>query len=96
MSKYSSSQNVVPQSNEIVVAPLETIDFARLLSKEPAEVSKMLRCSRVQGFFYLDLQNESTLPILAKRQHVLRLMERYFAQPEEVKKKDDKETHLTG
>lgn len=65
----SQSMNLhtdVIEGDEIKVAPLETIDFNRILSKEPAEVSKMLQCSQNRGFFYLDLQNDCTDPIFTK------------------------------
>ncbi|CAN8096149.1 unnamed protein product [Discula destructiva] len=45
-----------PQGLDAPVASLETIDFGRLLSQEPEELSKLLRVSEDFGFFYLDFR----------------------------------------
>lgn len=70
------------------IAPLETIDFARLAAKEPSEVAKLLKSSQTLGFFYLDLQNDATKRITTDLQDVLSVTEKYFDQPHELKMKD--------
>jgi hypothetical protein len=39
----------------IDVAPLESIDYARLVAKDPAELKKLLRVCKTPGIFYLDI-----------------------------------------
>ena len=73
--------NTTIDSQQFDVASLETIDFARLATKEPAEVEKLLRASQMPGFFYLDLQNEPAKDILADLRDVYAVTEKYFDEP---------------
>ncbi|KAJ5115614.1 hypothetical protein N7448_011392 [Penicillium atrosanguineum] len=70
---------------EAPVCELETIDFSRLLSHEPLEIKKLLRCCRDAGFFYLDLRDIDGRRILEDQQQLLALMRRFFESPEEKK-----------
>ena len=74
---------------EVSIAPLENIDFARLETKNSAEIDKLLNCCKTHGFFYLDLRGtESANQFLADKMDMLRFMETYFDQPLEVKMGD--------
>ncbi|ODH13808.1 hypothetical protein ACO22_06882 [Paracoccidioides brasiliensis] len=52
---------VTPQSStrgsRPPVCSLESVNHSRLLSQEPREVQKLLRCCQSSRFFYLDLQD---------------------------------------
>lgn len=74
--------------HQVDVASLETIDFGRLATKEPAEVEKLLNASQIPGFFYLDLLSEHTKQIITDLPEIYQLAEKYFDQPPEVKMKD--------
>lgn len=74
--------------HQVDVASLETIDFGRLATKDPAEVEKLLNASQMPGFFYLDLQSEPAKQVVADLPDVYALTEKYFDQPLEVKMKD--------
>ncbi|KAF8890525.1 2OG-Fe-II oxygenase family oxidoreductase [Gymnopilus junonius] len=78
------------------VAPLETIDFGRILEQDPAEQSKLLAVCIKDGFFYLDLQAPRIRQILADKAHVVQMMEEYFALPNDVKMKDNRGAHTHG
>ena len=81
----------------IDIAPLETVDFSRLLSKGSAEIAKLLHCCVTHGFFYLDLQGtESARQLLSYKEDVFRFMETYFNQPLDVKMKDDRSSVTDG
>lgn len=81
---------------QINIAPLETINYAGLVAKEPAEVDKLLNAARTPGFFYLDLRDDSTKEILADLREMYALTERYFDQPHELKMKDCREGQDRG
>ncbi|KAJ7590077.1 2OG-Fe-II oxygenase family oxidoreductase [Mycena floridula] len=75
---------------DLPIAHLDTIDFVRLEAKDPAEVSKLLHSCQTQGFFYLALKgNEKSARVVADKDNVLRVMEEYFAQPLDIKMKDN-------
>ncbi|KAH8593069.1 hypothetical protein B0O99DRAFT_688969 [Bisporella sp. PMI_857] len=64
---------------------METISFEKLLSNEPAELEKVLRCCETEGFFYLDLQSIDGRRFLEDQQKTLDLMNRFFSAPLEEK-----------
>lgn len=73
----------VPQTVEwagkrVPIYPMETIDFGRVLSQEPAELENLLRVCRQAGFFYLDLDSLDGQRFLDDQQQTLKLMHRYF------------------
>lgn len=78
------------------IASLETVDFSRLLDKDPAEQHKLLELSTKDGFFYLDLQGPNIKKILQDKEAVMQMMEWYFALPETEKAKDIRGTHTHG
>ena len=85
-----SKRTTIVDGTTVEIAPLETIDFASLVRKDPGEIAKLLKSSQTHGFFYVDLQNDATNQILTDLQGILRVVERYFDQPLEVKMKDDR------
>jgi isopenicillin N synthase-like dioxygenase len=84
------------ETSSLSIAPLETVDFSRLVTRDEAEISKLLVSCQTHGFFYLDLQNAESRPLLEDAQHMVRIMENYFAQPLEVKMKDDRQSLTLG
>ncbi len=86
-----------PGGAKVDVAPLQTVDFGKLLARDHAEVQKLLSACVTHGFFYLDLQTSDVgRKILEDEQGVLRFMENYFAQPRDVKMLDDRQSFLHG
>ena len=69
--------------SQVDVVSLETIDYGRLASKEPAEVEKLLHASQMPGFFHLDFQNEPTKEVLTGLRDVYAVAEKYFDEPPE-------------
>lgn len=65
---------------EVDIAPLDTVDFSRIVTKDPAEIAKLFMASQTHGFFYLDLRTDTTSQILEDVQGVLSVMKRFFAQ----------------
>lgn len=72
----------------IDVAPLEVIDYARLVHNDPAEIEKLLGCAKLSGFFLLDLRGASTKSYIENVNALCGVADEYFSQPEEVKMKD--------
>lgn len=69
----------------VPVYPMETVSFEQLLSQEPSEVEKALRCCMTEGFFYLDLKGIDGRRYLHDQQKTLDLMHRFFGSPLEAK-----------
>ncbi|CAG8959550.1 hypothetical protein HYFRA_00001451 [Hymenoscyphus fraxineus] len=78
-------QTVDWAGKKVPVYPMETIDFSRLLSQEPAELERLVKCCQTEGFFYLDLQGIDGRRMLEDQQETLRLMKNFFDAPIEVK-----------
>lgn len=78
-------QTVPWQGKKVPVYPMETISFSRLLSQEPAEVERLVRCCQSEGYFYLDLQGIDGRRMLEDQQKTLDLMHRFFESPIEAK-----------
>lgn len=83
------------QSNS-KVAHLETIDFAKLLAHEEAEISKLVSACATAGFFYVDLRGQSARTLIEDEESMYQAMAEYFDQPLDVKMKDDRGTHKHG
>lgn len=64
---------------------METISFERLLSQEPAEIERTVRCCENEGFFYLDLSGIDGRRYLEDQEKTLDLMHRFFESPLEAK-----------
>ncbi len=73
---------------KVNVAPLATVNYARLEANEPDEVAKLLEAAKSSGFFYLDLQNGPAQQLLADVPELYAMSQHYFDQPQEVKMKD--------
>lgn len=71
------------------IARLETIDFSRLLAKDPSESAALLRACVVNGFFYLDLTTSELGRDMVKTQgDVLEIVKPYFDEPLPKKSED--------
>lgn len=69
----------------VPVYDMTTIDFSKLLSQEPDEVEKLLKCCQNEGYFYLDLRGIDGRRMLDDQKETLSLMHRFFESPLEVK-----------
>jgi len=67
------------------VYDMQTIDFSALISQEPEELEKMVKCCQTEGFFYLDLKGIDGRRFLDDQQETLKLMYRFFDSPIEIK-----------
>ena len=78
-------QTVEWQGKKVPVWPMQTIDYGLLLSQDPGEVDKVLKACLEEGYFYLDLQGIDGHRMLDDQQETLKLMQRFFESPIEVK-----------
>ncbi len=78
-------QTVEWQGKKVPVWPVQTIDYGRLLSQDPAEVDKVLQACLEEGYFNLDLQGIDGRRMLSDQQETLKLMRRFFDLPIEAK-----------
>jgi isopenicillin N synthase-like dioxygenase len=78
-------QTVEWQGKRVPVWSMQTIDYGKLLSQDPAEVDKVLNACLEEGYFYLDLQSLDGRRMLADQQDILSLMHRFFESPIEAK-----------
>lgn len=90
----SSVQSFSETHNSLSIAPLPTIEYARLEAKDVDETQRLLDACKIYGFFYLNLKNIGT--ILDDWQQVLRIMEKYFSQDLMTKMKDDRRSDTYG
>jgi hypothetical protein len=96
MSAHYTSHPTIPV-NQLELAALPTIDFAKLTSGDTSEAQRLLDACVTQGFFYLDLQgSNSSSKILADHYALLDVMKNYFDQPHEVKMGDNIESVTDG
>jgi isopenicillin N synthase-like dioxygenase len=70
---------------KVPVYEMETISFERILSQEPTEVERLVRCCQTEGYFYIDLQGIDGRRLLEDQQKTLDLMHRFFESPIEAK-----------
>ena len=78
-------QTVQWNGKTVPVYPMETVDFSRLLSQEPAELEKVLQCCKKEGYFYLDMNGIDGRRFLEDQEQTLQLMYRFFDAPIEAK-----------
>ncbi|EFX00930.1 2og-Fe oxygenase family protein [Grosmannia clavigera kw1407] len=78
-------QTVQWHGQNVPVYPMETVDFSRILSQEPDEIARLLKCCQTSGFFYLDLNTIDGRRFLRDQQATLGLMGRFFSAPLEAK-----------
>lgn len=81
---------------ELRLAHLPTISFSKLAQADQTETKRLLSASSYEGFFYLDLAGPESQNIELNRRSVLDFMEKYFAQPIDVKMKDDRKSETHG
>ncbi|KAJ3557215.1 hypothetical protein NM688_g1590 [Phlebia brevispora] len=80
-----------PNAEQRDIATLATIDLQGLVTRDPAEITKLLDACVTHGFFYLNLQtSDAGRQILEAEQNAYRFMEEYFSRPLETKMKDDR------
>jgi isopenicillin N synthase-like dioxygenase len=78
-------QYVQWNGQNVPVYPMETVSFERLLSQEPEELERLVRCCETEGFFYIDLQGIDGRRVLEDQQQTLDLMHKFFESPDESK-----------
>jgi isopenicillin N synthase-like dioxygenase len=83
-------------TDEAAVASLQTLNFALLERKDPAEVKKLLGASLSAGFFYLDFTSSQAEALPEQKKQLLEVMKRYFDQPSEVKQLDSRNITTRG
>ena len=79
-------------------ASLETIEYSKLQNGDALELSRLLKLCERDGFFYLNLENleANTSRVIEDWENVLAFTKEYFAQPVEVKMRDDRQSDTTG
>ncbi|OWY45646.1 hypothetical protein AA0118_g10866 [Alternaria tenuissima] len=90
------SQSIAQEQSNLKVAYLETIDFAKLLAHEEHEVAKLMSACTTAGFFYVNLQGQSSRGLLEDEDSMYKAMEEFFDQPFDTKMQDDRGTHKHG
>ncbi|KAH8663081.1 hypothetical protein BGZ60DRAFT_506627 [Tricladium varicosporioides] len=70
---------------QVPVYDMATIDFSLLLSQDPAEIERLVKCCETEGFFYIDLNGIDGRRMLEDQQETLKMMDRFFSSPIEVK-----------
>lgn len=70
---------------DVPKADLLTIDFANLFDKDPKELAKLIYACERDGFFYIDLQNPSSVNFWSDLFRVDEITKKWFALPEDVK-----------
>ncbi|KAH8148298.1 uncharacterized protein LAJ45_07751 [Morchella importuna] len=91
---HNTSSTASVNGAEINIAHLAVVDCARLASKEPGEIEKLVEAARSPGVFYLDCG--SNKKYLANVQTMCAMADKYFDQPHEVKMKDYRESEDRG
>ncbi|KAJ8124658.1 hypothetical protein O1611_g8982 [Lasiodiplodia mahajangana] len=70
---------------KVPVYPMQSFDFSKLLSQEPDELERLVRCCQDEGYFYIDLKGIDGRRLLDDQQETLKLMHRFFESPLEAK-----------
>ncbi|KAI0875502.1 Clavaminate synthase-like protein [Hypoxylon argillaceum] len=70
---------------KVPVYPMQSFDFSKLLSQEPDELERLVRCCQDEGYFYIDLKGIDGRRLVADQQETLKLMHRFFESPIEAK-----------
>lgn len=82
----SPSASPFRDDRPFVCADLSVISFAKLVSRDAAELKKLLSAGEKEGFFYLDLTSAESRGLFDDYKGVLSVMAAWFEQPLEVKK----------
>jgi len=70
---------------QVPVYPMQSFDFSKLLSQEPDELERLVKCCQDEGYFYIDLRGIDGRRFLDDQQETLKLMHRFFESPIEAK-----------
>lgn len=77
--------HVTWNGEQVPVYDMDTIDFGKVISSEPAELQRLVKCCQEKGYFYLDLQGIDGKRVLEDQKSTLDVMYRFFDQPVEAK-----------
>jgi isopenicillin N synthase-like dioxygenase len=70
---------------QVPVYAMQSFDFSKLLSQEPDELERLVRCCQDEGYFYIDLKGIDGRRLVEDQQETLKLMHRFFESPLEAK-----------
>ncbi|EFQ99679.1 hypothetical protein MGYG_02692 [Nannizzia gypsea CBS 118893] len=71
------------------VSDVTTVDLARLIARDAAEVEILLKAAASPGYFFLDFRNDPATKDIARQvQSIYQVADDYFEQPSEAKLKD--------
>ena len=93
---YQIENMAVPDGESVSAAPasyqplakLDTVTFSKLLDRDPEQISKLMSACEHVGFFYLDISDRYSAPMLKNLEGVTSVMRDWFAQPDTVKRKE--------
>ncbi|KAM7217671.1 hypothetical protein V8F06_006926 [Rhypophila decipiens] len=85
MAPEAPVETVEWQGKQVPVWPMPIVNYSLLLSQDPDEVAKVVSACKNEGYFQLDLDNIDGKGVLHDRSEVVKLMDRFFAQPLEAK-----------
>lgn len=77
--------HVTWNGEQVPVYDMDTIDFGKVISSEPAELQRLVKCCQEKGYFYLDLKGIDGKRVLEDQKSTLDVMYRFFDQPVEAK-----------
>ena len=80
----------------IQLAPLETLEMELLEQNDPAEMQRLLDCSKSPGFCYVRLQDYDGGRYFQDLQTLYLIGKKYFDQPQETKMVDFRENEEKG
>lgn len=71
----------------VALAALRTIDFSRLMDRNPVEMTKLILACQEVGFFYLNLNSPGCEGLLSNLENVTEHMKQWFNQDRITKMK---------
>lgn len=75
-----------PQSEGVSnTAELQTVNFAKILDKDEAEIRRLTSACENYGFFYLDLTDRACSRVIDDLHQLKQIMTSWFSQPTEKK-----------
>ncbi|KZF18806.1 Clavaminate synthase-like protein [Xylona heveae TC161] len=75
----------VPEGKPFTVAQLRTINFGKLVERDPQEAAKLLEAGEKDGFFYLDLTTPASKGLWKDYTACLEVLKKWFDTPLEEK-----------
>lgn len=91
-----SSTQQTSHDDQVAIAALEVISYAKLENRDKAEMEKLLAVSEHAGFYYLDFKDSSASSLPGAKERLLTLMDNYFGQPHETKMVDSQGKSTRG